>query len=194
MLASSSRRELDCNHLAAVGSFDIVLENTLRRKFCNNADPALRSMPKSAACSSSVTPMIKRRLHLWKRFTFAGALNTVVGSLAIFGLQALTSNPQLSNVLGYIIGGVFGYFVHARYTFRASISKRNFALYASIAVLGFMINLLVLSYALKVASPIFAQSLAILSFVSASYLLQSRLAFPAHSREPLDHAKFNEHS
>lgn len=135
--------------------------------------------------------MINNKLHLWKRFTFAGALNTVVGSLAIFGLQALTSSPRLSNILGYVIGGLFGYFIHARYTFRASISKRNFMIYASITILGFLINLLVLSFALKVVSPIVAQSLAILSFVSASYLLQSRLAFPAHSREQLDHATVN---
>lgn len=136
--------------------------------------------------------MTNGRLHLLKRFTFAGALNTIVGSLAIFGLQALTSNPHLSNLMGYIIGGIFGYYIHARYTFRASISKRNFLLYASIAVLGFLINLLVLNYTLKVASPFTAQLLAIVSFVSVSYLLQSRLVFPVHSREPRDHAKLNE--
>jgi putative flippase GtrA len=136
--------------------------------------------------------MTNRRLHLLKRFTFAGALNTIVGSLAIFGLQALTGNPHVSNFVGYIIGGLFGYYIHAHYTFRASRSKRNFLLYAFAAVLGFLVNLLVLNYTLKVVSPFIAQSLAILSFISVSYLLQSRLAFPAHTREALDHAKLNQ--
>ena len=140
-------------------------------------------MPKS-----SITPQVRRL----GRFTVAGGLNTIIGTLAIFSLQALTSNPKLSNFIGYVIGGIAGYFIHARYTFSASFSRRSFAIFGCVAVISFLVNQLVLSYALRFFTALTAQALAILSYAFASYVLQSRLAFPEESKKASDHAKLNQ--
>ena len=108
--------------------------------------------------------------------------NTLIGSLAIFTLQATTKNPNLSNALGYLIGSCFGYILHARYTFRASVSLRSMLAYTSVVVISFGVNLLVLNLFLRLVQPFFAQFIAIGSYVIISYILNSRLAFPVHAR------------
>ena len=140
-------------------------------------------MPKSS---------IKQQLQHLGRFTVAGGLNTIIGTLAIFSLQALTSNPRLSNFIGYVIGGIAGYFIHARYTFTASVSRRSFAIFGCVAAISFLVNQLILGYALRFFTATIAQSLAILSYAIVSYVLQSRLAFPADSRKASNRSNLNQ--
>jgi putative flippase GtrA len=133
----------------------------------------------------------KKQLQRLGRFTVAGGLNTIIGTLAIFSLQALTSNPRISNFIGYVIAGIAGYFLHARYTFTASVSRRSFAIFGCVAMISFLVNQLVLSYALKFFAAFIAQALAILSYALISYALQSRLVFQDGSSKASDHAKLN---
>jgi len=135
---------------------------------------------------------LKKQLQRLGRFTVAGGLNTIIGTLAIFSLQALTSNPRISNFIGYVIGGIAGYFLHARYTFTASVSRRSFGIFGCVAVISFLVNQLVLSYALKFFAAFIAQALAILSYAFVSYALQSRLVFPDGNRKASYHAKLNQ--
>jgi putative flippase GtrA len=135
---------------------------------------------------------LERKLQRLGRFTVVGGLNTIIGTLAIFGLQALTGNPRISNFIGYVIGGIVGYFLHARYTFTASVSRRSFGIFGCVAVISFLVNQLVLSYALKILAPFIAQALAILSYAIVSFALQSRLAFPDGNRKASYHAKLNQ--
>lgn len=134
----------------------------------------------------------KKQLQRLGRFTIAGGLNTIIGTLAIFSLQALTSNPRISNFIGYVIGGIAGYFLHAHYTFTASVSRRSFGIFGCVAVISFLVNQLVLSYALKFLAAFIAQALAILSYAFVSYALQSRLVFPDGDRKSSYHAKLNQ--
>ena len=135
---------------------------------------------------------LKKQLQRLGRFTVAGGLNTIIGTLAIFSLQALTSNPRLSNFIGYVIGGIAGYFIHARYTFTASFSRRSFVIFGCVAAISFLVNQLILGYTLRFFTATIAQSLAILSYAIVSYVLQSSLAFPADSRKASNRSNLNQ--
>jgi putative flippase GtrA len=92
-------------------------------------------------------------------------------------LQLATGQPYLANILGYSIGCVFAYFVHARYTFRAKIGIHSFVIYIWITASGVALNLVVLNIALRILPAILAQALAVASYSIYSYFLQSWLSF-----------------
>jgi len=121
-------------------------------------------------------------LHRWKRFGASGIANTIIGSLAIFTLQIITKNANLSNAVGYLIGSAFGYFIHAQYTFRAKPSLKSMIAYSGVAIACFALNLGVLNLFLIYTSPFLAQFASICSYVVASYILHSKLAFPTSKR------------
>lgn len=123
-----------------------------------------------------------RTWHEVKRFAFAGAINTLIGASLIYLLQAMTSNPYLANTLGYLIAGVWAYFLHAKFTFKAKTSKRSFVFFALISASGYALNILILHQGLHFVGPFYAQTAAIVSYAAYSYLMQSSLAFRSHAR------------
>ena len=118
-----------------------------------------------------------KELHQIKRFSFAGILITCIGSLLLFGFQALLGRPFLANLLAYSICIPMAYMAHANYTFRAAKSKKNLFLFFMVAGVAYVVNLAVLSWALKSIPASAAQILAIASYAASSYLLQSRIVF-----------------
>lgn len=117
------------------------------------------------------------RLKRYQRFVSAGLANTLIGSTAILGLQALTGSLNVANTLGYLIGSISGYYLHASYTFKASMTSKGIATYAATSLISFAINLCVLNSMARFFNPYLSQAVAIASIVVSNYLLQSRLVF-----------------
>jgi putative flippase GtrA len=119
-----------------------------------------------------------RLLHgQFRRFVWTGIFNTVNGYAWILGLQVITGQPLLANMLGYGIAAVIGYIAHSRYTFRQKPSWRSAAAYSLVIGGSYLINLAVLKWSLNFLPAVVAQIISISIFVVLSYLGQSRFAF-----------------
>ena len=119
----------------------------------------------------------------FRRFVWTGIFNTVNGYSWILGLQMITGNPLLSNLLGYGIAAAIGYVAHSRYTFRQQPNWRSAAGYCVVIGGSYLLNLAVLKWSLNFLPALLAQAIAISVFVVLSYLGQSRFAFSA-KRDP----------
>lgn len=120
----------------------------------------------------------RKKLHEIKRFSLAGMINTPISASLIYLLQVVTANPYLANTLGYLIGGTWAYFLHAKFTFQTKAGGRSFSIFALVATSGYILNLIILQQGLRIAGPFMAQTAAIVSYAVYSYLMQSRFAFP----------------
>jgi putative flippase GtrA len=115
----------------------------------------------------------------FRRFVWTGIFNTVNGYAWILGLQMITRQPLLSNMLGYGIAAAIGYVAHSRYTFRQQPSWRSAAGYSVVIGGSYLVNLAVLKWSLNFVPALLAQTMAISIFVLLSYLGQSSFAFSA---------------
>jgi putative flippase GtrA len=113
----------------------------------------------------------------FRRFVYTGLFNTANGYAWILGLQVITDQPLLANMLGYGIAAVFGYIAHSRYTFRQKPSRRSAACYSVVIGGSYLINLAMLKWSLTFLPGMLSQTLAISIFVVINYLGQSRFAF-----------------
>ena len=60
------------------------------------------------------------------RFIFVGAVNTGLGYVIIFACMYLADlSPELSNLIGYVVGLVLSYFFHRSYTFRSTQQRKT---------------------------------------------------------------------
>lgn len=113
----------------------------------------------------------------FRRFVWTGIFNTVNGYAWILGLQLITGEPLLANMLGYGIAAVIGYIAHSRYTFRQQPNWRSATGYSVVIGGSYLINLGILKWSLNFLPAMLAQILAISIFVILSYLGQSRFVF-----------------
>tara|TARA_B100002051_G_C16587156_1_gene560791 strand:+ start:685 stop:951 length:267 start_codon:yes stop_codon:yes gene_type:complete len=78
----------------------------------------------------------------------------------------------IANISGYLVGGISGFILHTRYTFKVPTTARNGMIYYSIILVGFILNLI----ALKLCAPIVplaaAQFISIAIFIAFSYTCQ----------------------
>lgn len=121
----------------------------------------------------------RARLH---RFVLVGILNTLVGYACILVLQAISRNPILSNLLGYILSAGFSYLSHSQLTFNNAPSLRSAWSYGGVLLVSYGINLAVLKISLHWFSPVAAQGLGVLSFAIFSYLGQLFFVFPRNQK------------
>lgn len=115
--------------------------------------------------------------HQSTRFLSVGVLNTLHGYAWIFGIQVITGQPVLANMLGYGVAAGFGFLAHSRYTFRQSPSVQKAGAYLLVVAGSYLVNLMVLAMALRVLPAMLAQFVAVSAFVGLSYLGQSRFVF-----------------
>lgn len=111
------------------------------------------------------------------RFGFWGAANTFIGITAIMLLQLLSGRPYLANTLGFAIGGISGYFVHAKNTFLVSTSRGSLARYICVLVVGYGINILALRILIHHTNSYTAQALSVFVYICYSYIATKRIAF-----------------
>lgn len=93
---------------------------------------------------------LKSKAGYVSRYLGSGALNTIVGFTVIFLLMAIGVSPVISNVAGYAVGLLLGFMVSRSFVFRSDghvISEG--ARYLICFCISFVVNLLVLTYALE---------------------------------------------
>ena len=133
-----------------------------------------------------VLGMVRRaRLH---RFVLVGLLNTLAGYSLILAFQAISHNPVLSNLLGYICGAGFSYLTHSLLTFGHSPSSRSAGAYVVVLLVSYAFNLAILKLSLVWLPAAAAQGVAVLSFAVFSYVGQAWLVFPKSQRHRQDGA------
>jgi putative flippase GtrA len=112
-----------------------------------------------------------------RRFLLTGMFNTVNGYAWILGLQIITGQPLLANMLGYGVAAVIGYVAHCRYTFKQQSSWRTAAAYSVVIGGSYLVNLAVLKWSLSFVPAVLAQTMAISVSMVFCYLGQSRFTF-----------------
>ena len=119
------------------------------------------------------------------RYAGSGVLNTLVGFAVIFVLMGLGVSPTLSNVGGYLVGLIFGFFVAKKIVFRSKghVTTEGFR-YLAAFLISFIMNLLVLQLALLALhwNAIPAQFLAAATYTIIMYLLSRWLVFQARTQ------------
>ncbi|WP_322782010.1 GtrA family protein [Synechococcus sp. CBW1107] len=119
-----------------------------------------------------------------RRFLLGGSLNTIIGSASIAVLQMISNNLLVSNVGGYIIGSISGYAIHSTYTFKTPRSKSTAKNYTLIIGISYFVNLgaLYSAYAMT-GKALLSQAIAMGAYITVSFLLQARFAFPVNLRK-----------
>lgn len=121
------------------------------------------------------------RMRQFSRFLLVGFTNTALGYAVIFCCMYLVRlSPELSNVVGYIIGLVASYFLNRNYTFR-SIQRRRSELIRFVVVflIAYMMNLVALVVFIRLLG-VYAsvsQVIAGVVYISIAYLLNKRYVF-----------------
>lgn len=115
------------------------------------------------------------------RFILVGIVNSGLGYGIIFGCMYWVGlSPELSNVIGYMVGLVASYFIHRSYTFRSTQKRRTefiyFVIVFLIAYFANLATLIVLVRAVGVHAG-FSQVVAGAVYVSTSYLLNKYYVF-----------------
>lgn len=80
------------------------------------------------------------------RFILVGIVNSGLGYGIIFACMYLAGlSPELSNVIGYMIGLVFSYLLHRNFTFRSTqIRRTEFVCFAVVFLIAYCANLVTL--------------------------------------------------
>ncbi|AAP99428.1 MULTISPECIES: GtrA family protein [Prochlorococcus] len=117
---------------------------------------------------------MKIKIELIK-YLAVGFINTCIGYSTILSCETLLKlNPQLSNIIGYLIGIVCSFILNKRYVFRSRGNKKisQFIKFLLGFLLAYTINLSTLNILLEqsINSPI-AQGFAMLSYTITFYIL-----------------------
>lgn len=121
------------------------------------------------------------------RYAGSGVLNTLVGFAVIFLLMGLGLSPTLSNIGGYLVGLIFGFFTAKKIVFRSEGRVTTEGVrYLAAFLVSFVMNLLVLQLALALLHwhPIPAQLLAAATYTAFMYLLSRCLVFRPGKHPP----------
>ncbi|WP_455615419.1 GtrA family protein [Eisenbergiella sp.] len=60
------------------------------------------------------------------KFILVGGINTLIGTLVMFGAyNLLEMNYWISSALNYIVGSIVSYFLNRNFTFQSNIPQRN---------------------------------------------------------------------
>ncbi len=111
------------------------------------------------------------------KFGVWGAINTIIGLSVIMALQRISDRPYFSNTAGFAIGGVVGYYLHAKKTFNARPTTQGLIKYMLTLAIGYSLNILSLSLLIDHMSPYAAQALSIFIYMCYSYLATRLVVF-----------------
>lgn len=106
-------------------------------------------------------------------YLFIGVLNTLVGFGIIFTLMYLGNDPTISNLIGYICGIIFSYFMNKSFTFKSkNKSKLEFIRFIIAMLISYFLNLLTLKLALNSSvNPYISQIIAGFIYTVSGFLI-----------------------
>ena len=121
------------------------------------------------------------RMNQFIRFILVGVINTGLGYGIIFACMYLAGiSPELSNVIGYMIGLIFSYLLHRKFTFRSTKRRSTefirFSVVFLMAYCANLVTLIVLFRAVGVYAGL-SQVIAGFVYVGTSYLLNKSYVF-----------------
>jgi len=115
------------------------------------------------------------------RFCVVGAMNTLVGLLAIYiNIYVFGMGDVTANLCGYIFGLLFGFFFHRNWTFRARGRPWFGAVkYALAFAIAYAVNIVcVLSLRKMGVLSVWAQAGGVVPYVVSFFLLSRYMVFP----------------
>lgn len=115
------------------------------------------------------------------RFILVGIVNSGLGYGIIFACMYLAGlSPELSNVIGYMIGLVVSYLLHRNFTFRSTqIRSTEFVCFAVVFLIAYcanLVTLIVLVRTMGVHAGL-SQVIAGVVYIGTSYLLNKYYVF-----------------
>ena len=112
------------------------------------------------------------------KYNTVGIINTAVGFSIVFTLMYLGISPTQSNIVGYGIGAILSYWLNSRYTFKMSEKKGSHLIKFFLALgIAYLVNLLVLHYALLAYNPYLAQVLSAISYTGSAFIMMKVFVF-----------------
>ncbi len=129
-------------------------------------------------------------MPLFGRYLLVGFANTILGfAVIVVCYAALGFSAIAANAAGYAVGFVVSFFLNRTYTFRSKVrAQSGFVRFALAALVGYCVNLLVLS----VAKDLFgfgvyiSQALSILSYLGTVFLISKWFVFGDSARSTGD--------
>lgn len=120
------------------------------------------------------------------RFIAVGMINTIIGltiiysSMYFFGLS-----PEVSNLVGYLIGFVLGYFLNKNWTFKENNAGDRWSLYVIVILAAYFSNLYLVHFSTKhlAANPYFAQFGGMLIYTAMSFVGCKKIVFVRSGRD-----------
>jgi putative flippase GtrA len=115
------------------------------------------------------------------RFCVVGAMNTLVGLLAIYvNIYIFGMGNVTGNLCGYIFGLLFGFFFHRNWTFRARTTVWVAGLkYALAFAIAYLVNISCVLALLRMGVlPVWAQAGGVIPYTISFFLLSRFVVFP----------------
>lgn len=116
------------------------------------------------------------------KYFFVGLICQLIDYISTLGFFKLILNLFISNAIGYSLGSIASYILHAKYTFNYSSSKllsiRQISFYLMACLAGIISGYLILNFNLLIGLK-FSQAKIIQLFIIAlvQYILNSRITF-----------------
>jgi len=111
-------------------------------------------------------------------YNIVGIVNTVVGFSIIFLLMFSGMTAVMSNMIGYMLGGILSYYLNKKYTFKSKEDSILQALkFFMVIFLAYGLNFLVLQWLLKSINPYMAQFFAAVVYTLSSFILAKFVVF-----------------
>jgi len=160
----------------------------MRNLFNNEAQTRCSLHSKTFNLSKLLSLIFTKKLDLhdvdmkkFFRFIFAGCLNTVIGYGFIFSFMYMFEyTPELSNVLGYIIGTSTGYILHRRISFGSNQKQTTeFPKFVLVVFASFIVNMLTLVILIHIImlNIVISQIISGVIYVLVSYVLNNYFVF-----------------
>jgi len=114
------------------------------------------------------------------RFIGVGVINTLLGLGVIFAARPFVGEFS-ANVIGYLVVVPLSFIAHRAVSFRDKGNRWSaFARYLPTIAAGYLTNLITLGIGLELTNAYVAQSAAIFSHVTVTYLLSRHFVFKEH--------------
>lgn len=114
------------------------------------------------------------------RFIGVGVINTLLGLGVIFAARPFVGEFS-ANVIGYLVVVPLSFIAHRAVSFRDKGNRWSaFARYLPTIAAGYLANLITLGIGLELTNAYVAQSAAIFSHVTVTYLLSRHFVFKEH--------------
>jgi putative flippase GtrA len=120
-------------------------------------------------------------MNQFSRFLLVGLANTTIGYVVIFGCMYLGElSPELSNLLGYLLGLLVSYFLNRHFTFRSDQRRSTeFVRFVLVFLTAYTANLLLLIVLVRGlgAHAALSQVIAGIIYIGTAYLLNKHFVF-----------------